>query len=247
MRTRKRFTWLLGLAAFALVACSSKDDPAPVEPIDDNTEVDGGHEHDASLDSGSESDDDGEGAGDSGVDETSDAGNDVAEDSQSDAGEDSDNDASDDPASDAGDGDPEEDASTDPDDANSEPEIIGSDPGRRWCGDKGACGLNQACCFKDGTYTCNSPAPPPKGWNCQLGNIFLCDESADCTESNPLCCVGQPSPGYATSCESSCEAAGRVQLCRTHEECENGEPCTPQVCNGMTIQACGALPDEFCP
>jgi hypothetical protein len=157
------------------------------------------------------------------------------------------------PVTDAGaSGDPG-DATPTPTDAGDLPDRgLAPTPGSVACGNvNGRCpasGCQQTCDVHTSTCCLQTGDTDAGGSLCLLGTTAACpayehvalhcDHAANCA-AGEVCCRA---PNGDSACATSC-AVTEMQLCRTHSECLNGEPCTFQGCPGFRpVEACGKNP-----
>jgi hypothetical protein len=124
----------------------------------------------------------------------------------------------------------------------------GSTPGKTACGPTATCtSYPKPPTNQDGQPFCcvlGVSTGDPESQTCHDGNLaacesgipIYCDEAADC-DPGLHCCEQTIRTEFA--CTASCGV--RLQLCGTDPECENGQPCTPYVCDGEPLSTCGAL------
>lgn len=172
--------------------------------------------------------------------EGSDASDDAMDDAPDDASDgEADDSALEDVASDVADGDSGDAAEADAESPSDQP-----DPGKIVCGTD-ICDAAQGakCCVQNNFHACYPPAPPQKCF----GHYIWCDEAADCAyyDENWVCFLGNSPYGLTFACNSK-GAAWDPQVCKSDEECLNGEPCVAQACGDLVIRSCGPLPADFC-
>ncbi len=123
--------------------------------------------------------------------------------------------------------------------------------------------LNVTCagapCAVPGNYCCDTPTLDggvekcvPDSTSSCAGLRRACDEAADCAgvTGTKVCCIPPNAAqlvAYNAQCTLSCKGDPfAYQLCKTTAECENGQACVTQTCNGYTISTCGPIPANRC-
>lgn len=114
-------------------------------------------------------------------------------------------------------------------------------------------------CAVPGNYCCDTPILDggvekcvPNSTSACGGLRRACDEAADCAgvTGTKVCCIPPNAAqlvAYNAQCVLTCKGDPfAYQLCKTTAECENGEPCVTQLCNGYSISTCGPIPANRC-
>jgi hypothetical protein len=96
------------------------------------------------------------------------------------------------------------------------------------------CPPGQTCCFSGLQGVC-TPASA-----CHRPFQIECTTEADC-QGGRVCCGSGPVANLALTCQSVCPA-DQFQLCRSDQQCPDGEQCV-EVARGFTTMVCAAVQD----
>lgn len=115
----------------------------------------------------------------------------------------------------------------------------GPNPGKVNCGTMVECDAGgSGCCIRqiDGGPNFSCQVQGQCGGN---GVRWQCDESADCPQNNPICCIDtMNTPFLDKACQGNC-GGGTVRACKQNGDCPDAGACGTYTCpNSIVIQSC---------